>query len=93
MPIHRLVLLLFVIFLASPVYAKSCPISIAVDLDKKITTKGRSLSEIKKRVNGLINIYEKDLCLYFIGGSALERVFVRLNFDIKKAQTSFIDGK
>lgn len=64
-----------------------------MDMNKRITTKGHPLSEIKKKVNGLINIYKKDICLDFIDASLVEKVFIKLNFDTDKVQTRFIDGK
>lgn len=79
--------------LTSPAFAGDCSIRIVVDLNNKITTKGHPLSEIKKKVNGLVSIYQKDICLDFVDASLVEKIFIKLNFDIDKARTRFIDGK
>ena len=89
----KFIIALIMIMAAEVCYAESCPISVAVDLDKEITTKGRPFKEIKDKINDLIRIYNKDVCLYIVGGSIFEHAFIRLNFDVKKTQLRFIDGK
>ena len=89
----RFIIALILIMTAQICYAGSCPISVAVDVDKELTTKGRPLSEIKQKINDLIKIYNKDICLYIVGANFFQRSFIRLNFDIKKTQLRFIDEK
>lgn len=89
----KFVLALMILSVTSVCYGETCPISIAVDLDKKITTNGHSLEKIKKHVNGLIDIYKEEVCIYFVGGNFIKKAFVRMNFQVKKTQVRFIDGK
>jgi hypothetical protein len=53
----------------------------------------KDLSSVKKKVNSLIDTYKKGICIYFIGTNALERMIIKMNFDIEKTNVSFIDAQ
>ena len=72
---------------------EKCWVSVAVDLEKTSELSLKDLSSVKKKVNSLIEVYKKGICLYFIGTNALERMIIKMNFDIEKTNVSFIDGQ
>ena len=89
----KFVFALMLLSMADVCYGETCSISVAVDLDKKITTNGHSLEKIKKQVNGLIAIYKDEICIYFVGGNFIKKAFIQMNFHVNKTQVRFIDGK